>query len=136
MTTNRNEGQLTDKMKEYIGDAIVHMALSLYFVNGENTFQKAISRIYKVQSNSHLADVARDFNIKPVEHISEGYKKYADAVEVHVYNLSIEHGLQFAIDWVIEYIAKRQVTIPKKFKKKQQEDEQNRRKKTVNNSQE
>jgi hypothetical protein len=117
-------------MQEYIGDAIVHIALSLYFVDGTIPFHDAMKLIYKLQSNSNLADVARDFSIKPETHVISGFKKYADAVEIQVYNLYKEHGLQFAIDWVTEYIAKRQVTIPKKFRKKQEEDEQNRRKET------
>jgi hypothetical protein len=115
--------KLNLKRKEYIGDAIIHLALSQTIMTNLNkSFHENLQIIHKLQSNSNLADVAKVFNINPTQNAyGIGYKKYANAVEIHVYDLYEEYGLEVAIEWVKKYIVDYTINTKQLIKNKRKE---------------
>jgi hypothetical protein len=102
--------ELTEQKKEYIGDAIIHLALALKFMSGEEDFTSSLDIIKLKQSNVFLAQLSQEFFITPTNKQEaerpnkKTFKKQADAVEIHIYDLYIEYGLQFALSYVQKYI--------------------------------
>lgn len=93
-----------NKRKEYIGDKILNLGIAIKVLKNKKTFRQQIKEMYRLQSNAYLADVCREFKINVPDTEQRGFKKYADAVEIHIHNLYEEYGIDVALDWVDNYI--------------------------------
>jgi dsRNA-specific ribonuclease len=96
------------KRKELIGDALLLFIAREMLLTDYNDRIKQGKTIQRVTCNKLLEKVAKKIGLKPFhpDKKMEMKKPYADAVEVKIYDIYLEGGIEAAKAWFTENIFK------------------------------
>jgi hypothetical protein len=93
-----------DRMHEFIGDAVYELLARELLMNNITTRHTNMQVVIKIRSNLFMASVAKSIGLEPV---GTSDKRYANALEIHVYKIYKNVGIEAAKTWfkdtVLEY---------------------------------
>ncbi len=89
------------KRQEFIGDAVYALVASEAICKKAATRNTDRALFYEVQSNKFMAEIAKKIKLELWAQNESAYttKRWANALEVYVYELYMENGLEAVKEW-------------------------------------